>query len=60
MADVLQAPPRMTVCPKVNKHIHYSLKKAKLHLRRLKSGYKYDGNIWRCTVCGGWHVGRKI
>jgi hypothetical protein len=45
------------VCIKTGKHSHLSQGKAEAHLRHLKET-GYEGVVYSCQYCEGWHVGR--
>lgn len=51
----------MRLCSKFSKHIHKSRGKAELHLRGLRKNLdkNYDGMVYPCGICGGWHIGRR-
>ena len=47
-------------CVKTGKQIHLSIKKAQKHLRRMREIWEvYNGKIYACIHCGGWHIGRQ-
>jgi hypothetical protein len=47
-------------CPSSGKEIHWSYGEAMAHLRSLRerTEYQYQGEVYPCDGCGGWHVGR--
>lgn len=46
--------------PFCGKHSHRSIGAAEAHLRSLKAKRKaYDGDVYACDKCHGWHVGRE-
>jgi hypothetical protein len=48
----------MEVCAKSGKHGHPSQGKAEAQLRNLKELNEYEGVVYACESCKGWHVGR--
>ena len=48
----------MEVCFKTGKHSHPSRSKADAHLRGLRERMGYEGSVYTCQYCEGWHVGR--
>jgi len=49
----------MTVCPQGGKRIHYSEGMARAQLRSLqKRKPEYNGRVYPCVACRGFHVGR--
>jgi hypothetical protein len=46
-------------CQKTGKQIHLSINKAQKHLIRLKEMKNYEGKVYGCLYCGGWHIGRQ-
>ena len=49
----------MEVCPRYGKFKHESRKQATKQLVGIKRSKHYDGNVYRCTFCGFWHIGES-
>jgi pyruvate-formate lyase-activating enzyme len=50
----------MTVCDSTSKVRHASRHKALHHLRGLRTRKGYEGAVYRCRYCDGWHVGNLV
>lgn len=46
------------ICITTSKETH-TREKARSHLRGLRIRKQYDGQVYRCRHCGGWHVGSR-
>ncbi len=48
------------VCPRQGKQVHLTKGKAAKCLQGLKRRGGYEGTIFRCGTCNGWHIGRVL
>lgn len=49
----------MILCHQTGKHSHKSSGAAEAQLRGLVQRKGYDGHVYPCIYCQGWHVGRR-
>jgi len=47
------------ICPALNKVRHDTEGRARRSLRSLKKKKRYDGTVFKCNSCFGWHVGKN-
>jgi hypothetical protein len=47
-----------SICAYTSKETH-TREKARSHLRGLRIRKQYDGQVYHCRWCGGWHVGSR-
>ena len=47
------------LCPATGKEVHLTKDKANSHLQALRKKLKYNGEVYPCFHCKGYHVGRK-
>lgn len=45
-------------CHVTGKIIHYTKSKAEKALQDFKTRVEYDGRVYYCEHCSGWHYGR--